>query len=101
MDANDICVLHVGKYLSYERYGKTYPGRVRLQSAAAKRPMTWEVKNYAGNRVTLEAVGHWQYPILSILHHKKMIISWNINEIALFYVYSLKEQDVAPPSCRT
>lgn len=48
--------IYAGKYLSYELYGKSTPGRVRLQSAKAKRPMTWEVKTLYGNRVTLEAV---------------------------------------------
>ena len=50
------CHMLVGKYLSYDQYGRKYPGRVKLQSASAKRPMTWELSNHSGNRVSLTAV---------------------------------------------
>lgn len=48
--------MYAGKFLSYTQFGKAVPGRVRLQSAGAKRPMTWNVRNISGNRLTLEAV---------------------------------------------
>lgn len=48
--------MDVGKYLSYQEWGKKPSGRVRLQSGDAKRPMRWRVENLENNTFSLEAV---------------------------------------------
>jgi len=52
---HNVC-MDVGKYLSYQEWGKKPSGRVRLQSGDAKRPMRWRVENLENNTFSLEAV---------------------------------------------
>ena len=91
--------IYAGKYLSYELYGKSTPGRVRLQSAKAKRPMTWEVKTLSGNRVTLEAVR--PIALYCMLWMSTNFRKWDHGELVALCFCRPKEQVAVRQSCRT
>lgn len=60
--------IYAGRYLSYQEWGKEPSGRVRLQSAEAKRPMTWRVVNLENNTFSLEAVRLYSISLCHVLN---------------------------------
>lgn len=70
-------VFLIGMYLSYREWSGKIPGNVRMQSASAKNPMTWELKNN-GDLFTLRAV--------------RQTCSWLfkhcVNQYPLIYLYA-------------